>query len=165
MAPAVHVGALVLSALARVPWQRAQTPLGHARRVSGTDAPKEETCASSVSLADAVRPTRKERNRGTSVIFTQHVSANSAFWCGDCQGVPREAHRMMSSFSSRSAPCSCTFITKYKIAPKSARIVSNRVDTRGKLVCVKVDTGSARGSSGYDCEFGVSGGNHHVPLI
>ena len=76
-------------ALARVPWQRAQAPSGHARGVSGTVAHNEETRASSVSFADAVRPTRKERNRGTSVIFT--VSANSVFWCGDCQGVPREA--------------------------------------------------------------------------
>ena len=45
---------------------------------------------------------------------------------------------------------------KYKIAPKSARIVSNGVDTRGNLVCVKVDTGWARSSSGYEGEFEVS---------
>ena len=67
-----------------------------------------------------------------------------------------ERRRMMSSFSWRSAPCSCTFFTKYKIAPKSARFFSNRVDTRGNLVCLKVDTGWARGSSGYECKFGVS---------
>ena len=71
--------------------RRARAPSGHARGVSGAQAPKEETRASSVSLADAVRRTRKERNQGTSVIITQLVSANSAFWCGDCQGVPREA--------------------------------------------------------------------------